>query len=473
MINRIRREHGIASSIFELDYDLTDPSVVAFQYSEGRIVICYSGIIIVEDLNTRKKKILLYPQGTNHRKAKIPFLVGQYLISSITFSIIANLMYGFRMESNAQLVIWNVISLRKYFIPMSQVIYTATSYQNQVGLVVKDAADFGTKFFFFTWDEESGLKKVATLPEIEDPRVKHVNARIFFHPSKKGVVFITIQTRIFTKYDSSTYGTRIIVYCYNESRLVYAKEEIIKTTTVPGEYKTKKYNNDKQICFFTREPPFGWNHPNIKSKRFVRLPIFTNEGMEHRWLPVRRSRDETLLDQEQLLAVNEKSNVGRESHIRWIELPDGFVPLVEYKKSSNETFYEHLNYDMSTEKFIHFKAPLHPTYQECLFGHGCLIWNDQVLIRARHENTEKLQVITLSKGLSGLWNGSMQSNDSPHSSGSSIMRSETRSSCISSPFELQDGLHDNIDFKVYGDDNFVVLKADNKVKVWKFDEFKY
>lgn len=74
MINRIRREHGIATSIFELDYDLTDLNEALFLYSEGRVAICYREKIIVEDLNTRQKSIFEYPPNTNRRVAGSPCL---------------------------------------------------------------------------------------------------------------------------------------------------------------------------------------------------------------------------------------------------------------------------------------------------------------------------------------------------------------------------------------------------------------
>ncbi|POS83590.1 hypothetical protein EPUL_004209, partial [Erysiphe pulchra] len=456
MINRIRREHGIASSIFELEYDFTGLHVDFFHYSDGRIAIFCHEIIIVEDLNTRQLSAFEYPPNATHRTAGTTRLVGQFLISSFIDD-----------EEDEQLVIWNVVSRRMHLIPITEVIFSATSYDNQVGLVVTDPDDSGNELFVLTWNEEDGLEIQWGIHKFDDPKdCKECNlyARIFFHPSKKGVVFLTILTRLLTKYDSSTYGTRITVYCFEDSRLISTQQEIIKTKILPSGYDTFLHSNENQISFLALEPPFGWIAPKLKNSIFVKQTLDTDEGPEVRWLPVRQSENEAPLvqeppfDQEQLPAENQQSNVRQESYVRWIERPNGFVPLLQQRISSDETLYDHLIYDMSTKRFTHFKVPLHHTYQESLFSHGSLIWNDQVLIRACHENVEKLQVITLSKGLSGLWSGSMGNNDSSHSSRSSIMCGENRSSCHSSPYEFQDGLQENFGVKVTGDDNFVVLK---------------
>ncbi|POS83078.1 hypothetical protein EPUL_004611, partial [Erysiphe pulchra] len=477
MINRIRREHGIASSIFELQYDLND--FLQFRYSEGRVVIIFRDNIIVEDLKTRKKSLFQYPRTANRRWTGRPWLDGQFLISLF-------LIKG----RNGHLVIWNVISRHRYLIPIDLCIYDATSYQNQVGLVFTDFKYFQQTLFFFTWNEESGLQRLMTIQKHEDQNQKIVFAQISFHPSKKGVVFITIQTRMLTMYDSSTYGTKITVgnfhfiyfsqtvYCYENSQLVSTQQEVIKTRTLPAENVIQKYSNENQICFYAREPPFRWIEPGFEPHVFVKLSSVVNQGPEDLWQPIPRDLYRSALHQEpsrydeNVPAENHPSTVREESYVRWIKRPEGYVPLAQPRISSDETFYEHLIYDMSTRQFNRFKIPLHLTYQESLFGHGSLIWNDQVLIRACHENIEKLQVITLSKRLSGVWNGSVGKDDSSHSSRSSITRSENRLSCRSSPFKCQDGLQDNPNIEVYGDDNFVVLKADGRIKVWKFDEFK-
>ncbi|POS82320.1 hypothetical protein EPUL_005381, partial [Erysiphe pulchra] len=467
MINRIRREHGIASSIFELEYDFINKTP-KFYYSDGRVMIGFRDNIIVEDLKTRKKSIFQYLPKT--------------ISSNAGFS--ANLIFDEsdgsdgRDETIVDSVIWNIFSRRTYYSLRPYVILTAATFQNQVGMVATRTYDFGKSFYFLIW-EEIGLQRIEPLIENKHPGERIVKAGILFHPSKKGVIFITIQTRMLSMCDSSNYGTRITVYCYEDYELVSTQQEIIKTKTLPAEHIIRKYSNENQICIYAREPPFGWIPRSLKPYKFVHQTIGTSQGPESRWFPVQASKigtpldQEPAVDQERLLAENLSSDFGRASYTRWIKRDLGYVPLVQFGKSSDETFYEHLIYDMNTRQFTRFNIPLHPTYQECLFGHGSFIWNDQVFIRARHENVEKLQVVTLSKGLSGLWNGSVGKDDLSHSSRSSITRGENRLSFRSSPFEFQDGLQDNPDIKMYVDDNFVVLKASGRIKVWKFDEFKY
>ncbi|POS81987.1 hypothetical protein EPUL_005447, partial [Erysiphe pulchra] len=433
MINRIRREHGIARSIFELEYNLNVRDTTFFQYSEGRVVICSSGIIIVEDLETRLKSILQYPSDINPI-ARSPILIGHFF-----FNLVKNNRNG---GTRAQLAMWNIISRRMYLVPESFVIINAASFQNQVGLLATNSPNFPKNFVFLSWDEESGFKRVFTMTDNQNPREKFVNADIFFHPSKKGqldlyeflgVIFVIIQKWMLTM--ASTYGTKITVYCLEKMRLVSTQQEIIKTKTLPAEHIIRKYSNENQICIYTREPPFGWISRSCKSCRFVHRTIVTNQGPESRWFPVKVSNNGTPLDQEPVFgqerqpAENQSSDVGRESYLRWIKRDLGYVPVVQNRILSDETFYEHLIYDMNTRQFTRFNIPLHLTYQECLFGHGKFIWNDQVFIRACHENVEKLQVITLSKELSGLWNGSVGKDDSSHSNRSSITRGENRLSC--------------------------------------------
>ncbi|POS82809.1 hypothetical protein EPUL_005500, partial [Erysiphe pulchra] len=443
MINRIRREHGIARSIFELEYNLNARDTTVFKYSEGRVVICSSGIIIVEDLETRLKSILQYPPNINPISAEFSSLVGHFFFSPVE----NNRSDG----TSAQLAMWNIISRRLYLFPEPYVIINAASFQNQVGLFATNSSNLWEDFIFLSWDEESGFNKLLTFANSNNPRERIVNAGIFFHPCEKGIIFIIIQTRMLSMFDSSNYGTRITVYCYEDYKLISTQQEIIKTKTLPAEDKIEKYNDGNQICINSREPPFGWIPRSLKSYKFVHRTIVTNQGPESRWFPVQVSNNETPLDQEPVFGQerqateNQPSDFGRESYIRWIKRDLGYVPLVQFGKSSDETFYEHLIYDMNTRQFTRFNIPLHPTYQECLFGHGSFIWNDQVFIRARHENVEKLQVITLSKGLSGLWNGWVGKDDLSHSSGSSITRGENRLSCRSSPFEFQDGLQDKFE----------------------------
>ncbi|POS82274.1 hypothetical protein EPUL_005440, partial [Erysiphe pulchra] len=474
MINRIRREHGIASSIFELEYDFINKAP-KFHYSDGRVMIGFSDNIIVEDLKTRKKSIFQYPPNTIPIYTEFSGLVGQYVLSKFKYYGI----YG-SSEKHDQLVIWNVISRRMLLFPMPLAILTAASFQNQVGLVLTNAKEFGKNLYFLILVEENGFKKLVTLIENQHPKLRIVKARLFFHPSEKGVVFITIQTRMLSMFDSSNYGTRITVYCYEDYKLVSTQQEIIKTKTLPAEDKIEKYSDGNQICFYAREPPFGWIPRSLKSCNFAHRIIVTNQGPESRWFPVQVYDNGIPLDQKRLQAEFQSSGYRRVSYTRWIKQDFGYLPLLQYGNMSDKTFYEHLIYDMNTRQFTQFKIPLHLTYQECLFGHHSLIWNDQVFIRARHENVEKLQVITLSKELSGLWNGSVGKDDSSLSRGSSITRGENRSSCQSSPNEFQHGFQDgfqdelqgedqeNPDIKVYGDDNYVVLKSGKTVKVWRF-----
>ncbi|POS81965.1 hypothetical protein EPUL_006200, partial [Erysiphe pulchra] len=172
MINRIRREHGIASSIFELEYDLNE--FIRFRYSEGRVVIIFHDKFIVEDLKTRKKSHFQYPRTAHRRWTGSPWLEGQFLISS--FSI---------KGGNSLLVIWNLISRHRYLIPIDLRIYDATSYLNQVGLVFTDFKDFQEKLFFFTWNEDSGLQRLMTIQKYGNQNQKIIYAQISFHPSKK------------------------------------------------------------------------------------------------------------------------------------------------------------------------------------------------------------------------------------------------------------------------------------------------
>ncbi|POS83282.1 hypothetical protein EPUL_005654, partial [Erysiphe pulchra] len=417
MINRIRREHGIASSIFELEYDLNARDTTFLQYSEGRVVICFSGIIIVEDLKTRLKSVFQYPPNTSHINAGYSRLLGHFFLSAVKNT---NLIYNRSDRSGgteAQLIIWNIISRRIHLISESRDILATTSFQNQVGLIVANPKIYSHNISFLIWNEKRGLKRLLTIKRVQFPNERIIHAGIFFHPSKKG---------------------------YNEN----------------------------QIFFYAREPPFGWIPPSLRSCKFVHRTIVTTQGPESRWFPVQVSENATPFDQGPAVdQERQPSNIGWESQIRWLERDSGFTPLVQYRIWSDETFYEHFVYDLIARKFTRFNVPLHLTYEECLFGHGSLFWNDQVLIRACHKNVEKLQVITLSKGLSGLWNGSVGKDNSSHSNRSSITRGENRLSCRSSPFEFQDGLQDNPDIEVYGDDNFVVLKAGGRIKVWKFDEF--
>ncbi|KHJ32141.1 putative f-box domain protein [Erysiphe necator] len=408
MIKRIRREHGIASKIYELNFDLTDVRINQFLYSEGRVAVCYRDRFILEDLYTRKQSIFEFPANTNQRVSSCPFLCGKFLIYSLRENT------GGR--PNHLLVIWNVITRRQYLIPLVQVIRSSIHHQNQVGMLGTDPGYFRRYLFFFTWDEENGLKTLLRVEYSEAPDEKNVIGSIFFHPIKKDVTFIVLFTRIDNMFDSLKYGTRITVHCFEAGQLIQTQQEMMYTSNKPEEYRTSRFNNNDQIYFFVREPPYGW----VESRSRTQLP----------------------------------------------------TRLEPPKKTLDETVYEHLIYDMGKRKFTYFKTHFHQTYSGSLFCHSSLIWNDQILIRARHADEEKLQVITLSKNLTNLWDGSLESSNESRSrpERSSILCGETRSNCRITQFECDDKLSVNSEIRVYGDDNFVVLKAHKMAKVWQFDD---
>ncbi|POS82071.1 hypothetical protein EPUL_005934, partial [Erysiphe pulchra] len=330
MINRIRREHGIASSVFEFDYKNSPLEVNFFLYSEGRIAIPQRLSIIVEDLNTRQKVIFEYPHNTIEMDITTPHLEGQFLINTFTKSL-------------------------------------------------------------------------------------------------------------------------------------------------PDDDEIKKKNNDNQICFFARVPPIKVTNFIFDPQIFVNLD--SNQGAEDLWISTNRGSQKAILGREQLPTENNQS-IRDELNVMWVELRNGYVPPVK-NIWLDMIFYEQLIYNLSTRQFNRFNIQHHHTYQENFISCGSLFWNNQILTPVLHENKEMLQVITVSKGLSGIWNGSVGNDDYSNTSGSSIMRGETRSSFLFCPNEFYDGSKErdiflkNSHIKVYGDDNFVIRKAGKTFKVWKFDEFRY
>lgn len=128
---------------------------------------------------------------------------------------------------------------------------------------------------------------------------------------------------------------------------------------------------------------------------------------------------------------------------------------------------------MNKKSFVHHKVLLHSTPWLSLFGHRNLIWRDQIYIPVPNWGIQQLQVVTLSKSVSDVWNGPWRTSYSPVLSSvpSSFSRGETRSNSLNVGIDIPDpNFMINREVYIWGDDSFIIMKNEMGLQVWRFDD---
>ncbi|TQS35308.1 hypothetical protein Golomagni_04277 [Golovinomyces magnicellulatus] len=132
--------------------------------------------------------------------------------------------------------------------------------------------------------------------------------------------------------------------------------------------------------------------------------------------------------------------------------------------------FELLTYDMISMQFEVLSVRLHPSINYNLQMSQNLIWQDQIfhpILDSKNNQTDSLQVITISKSLTDVWNGPSKRFENPSSNHipSTILSSETRANSAHTKMEAQNRSYEK---RIWGDDNFVVLLSGAELIVWGF-----
>ncbi|RKF73915.1 putative f-box domain-containing protein [Golovinomyces cichoracearum] len=132
--------------------------------------------------------------------------------------------------------------------------------------------------------------------------------------------------------------------------------------------------------------------------------------------------------------------------------------------------FELLTYDMISMEFEVLSVRLDPSIDFNLQISNYFIWQDQILypiLDNKNNLTDSLQVITISKSLTDVWNGLSKKfeNSICNHLPSSILSSETRADSGHTKMETQNRLYEK---RVWADDNFVILFSGAELIVWGF-----
>ncbi|POS85901.1 hypothetical protein EPUL_002306, partial [Erysiphe pulchra] len=135
----------------------------------------------------------------------------------------------------------------------------------------------------------------------------------------------------------------------------------------------------------------------------------------------------------------------------------------------HKNIYRHISYNMDKKRFDHLEVHLHSTPWRCLFGYNNFIWRDQIYIPVPNWGIQQLQVLTISKSVSDVWNQPWTPavNEILSSIPSSFSLGETRphSSLVGIDIPEQNVII-NREVQVWGDDSFLIMKNEAGIQFW-------
>ncbi|RKF64661.1 putative f-box domain protein [Erysiphe neolycopersici] len=387
MINRIRREHGIATQRSQLNYGV-DLDMLDLSYSYGRVAVKEENKIIIQNLITKKKFICTTPtpEFSYSRTSEKWKLSEQYLVFS-------------HERSGWEILAWNLSSKRLFRTKLSKKILRLSAYQNQVGVVTLSCHQKTRTYESFIWDIGGALMKLHEIKvDLDSSEDLLMSTNIFFHNVEKDISFLVNIYQIRSSLGSTKVGTKATVHCFKADEIIQTQHEILYTSSKPFTFRSFMTTNDI----------------------FIGIEISENP-----------------------------------------------------QQSLNQNIYKYITYDMNKKKFDHLEVRLHPTPWRSLFGYKNLIWRDQIYIPVPNKEIQHLQVVTISKSVSDLWDEPWRTAYSPILSSvpSSISRGETRSNSSSVGIEIPgQNLIINSEVQIWGDDSFIIMKNEIGLQFWRFDD---
>ncbi|KHJ33730.1 putative f-box domain protein [Erysiphe necator] len=251
IINRIRREHGIATRSFELDYNLWR-GFFNFRYSNGRVVFQDEHGFTVEDLTTRQQFIFASPLHavllTNWQ------LSDRYLL--VPFAIYSS------GPISRELVAWDLASKRMHSIRIDEKVESLSAYQNQVGIVTVSSVDMTDSFESYVWQVGGALTRLQQIKHKRNSSEEKIVAiDIFFHIFEKDVIFLVYHSCMSSSFKTGKHGTRITVQCFEAGVHTQTQYETIYTSTKPEDHRSVTITNDNIICIEV------WENPELGSNK--------------------------------------------------------------------------------------------------------------------------------------------------------------------------------------------------------------
>ncbi|RKF54422.1 putative f-box domain protein [Erysiphe neolycopersici] len=298
MINRIRREHGISSKSFELNYDL-DPYGFDLCYSNARVAQKNKDGFLIENLITRQRYNFASPPNAGIcRKWQ---LSDQYLLVLYSHQLYwmkkfitktHSISCSSSERSDLELVAWNLVSRRKQSIRVKTGVCSISAYRNWVGIVNISANETNYLFESSIWDVGGTPTRLQDIKPDIVPSVKGIKTvDLFFHKLDKDVVFLVYHTMLNSSLDSTRYGTKITVQCIEAGILTQTQHEVIYTLAEPDEFRSVLITNDNIIGFelldcsddFPHLNPYKHLTYNINKRQFnyfeVCLHLISWEGL--------------------------------------------------------------------------------------------------------------------------------------------------------------------------------------------------
>ncbi|RKF53850.1 putative f-box domain protein [Erysiphe neolycopersici] len=255
IINRIRREHGIASRSFYIGQNLWRGDF-KFCYSNGRVVFHNRHGFTTEDLITGQQYGFVNPLYTvllPNWQLSDSYLLAPY---TIKFKKAYQISSYSSVALGRELVAWNLVSKEMHSISLSEKVESLSAYKDRVGIVTVSSADMEDLIELYIWYIGNAVTRLQRIEhKRDDSEEQIVKTDIFFSILDKDVIFFVYHTRLNSSSMTKKYSTRVTVQCFEAGAPTQIQHEVIYTSSRPEDYRSTMITNDGIICFEVWENP--------------------------------------------------------------------------------------------------------------------------------------------------------------------------------------------------------------------------
>ncbi|POS86306.1 hypothetical protein EPUL_001856, partial [Erysiphe pulchra] len=230
LINRLRREHGIALKRFQFTAGIRTP-YLDIRYASGILATILNGQILFENLFTRQQISYEYSSTADIKRWA---LFDQYMII-IDEEEITKTYQTFAYRSDPffwKLRALELISGKIHEIRLPNDIYSLSAFRNHVGIVCFSSDNVTKSFELLKWDIGDSLMRLQ--------EIKH-DHNLLENDIK------TANLYLYTEDKGRKHRTKVTVHCFKAGRLTQTQHKIINTFSEPSLCRCSLITNDNII----------------------------------------------------------------------------------------------------------------------------------------------------------------------------------------------------------------------------------